>query len=85
MKKGRYATIEFSRGELVHMRRFLTRGMLCAEGKCPGYTLQATLYVLETPLKKIKAALASMKSEAELEKATIYLTQKGRFDDGFSF
>jgi hypothetical protein len=60
MKKNKSVKIEFSKGELVHIRRFLNRGMDCAAGKCPPYKLVWPRYFLIGVMKKIKLALAEI-------------------------
>lgn len=48
-------SIEFTRNELIHLRRFLNRAINCCEGDCPRYTMPAWYY-LEGMMKRIQAA-----------------------------
>ena len=50
------ATIQFSREQLIHLRRFLNRTVACCQGKCPGYPIPARYY-LAPILKEVERAL----------------------------
>ena len=65
--KVRKKSIEFTIGDLIHLRRFLNRSVRCCQGECPGYRIYAWYYV--GPLmKKIDGAEQSIRSVLQRSK-----------------
>ncbi len=60
--KAIYKTVRFTRNDLIHIRRFMTRACDCAEGKCPG-ELSSAWYYIKPILKRVKLALREIKEE----------------------
>ena len=54
--KRRMSRIQFSQSELVNIRRFLNRGIECAEGHCRG-RLSVAWYCLRPILEKVQRAI----------------------------
>ena len=55
-RKPKKYRLEFTRTQLIHMRRFLNRACDCCEGRCPDFTIPAWYYI-KPLLEKIEAAL----------------------------
>lgn len=53
-KKVEHVLIELTRSDLIHLRRFLNRGIQCASGKCPGYSLSHVHWLMDPIVKKIE-------------------------------
>ena len=69
-RKRRSKKIDFSRGELINMRRLLNRAVECAEGRCPTEMSDQLVYswYAKPILKKIKEALSQINDETEIER-----------------
>lgn len=67
MRKRRSVSIDFSTGELQTLRRFLNRALECSVGRCPGYKLEVTWYVVKPVMKKIEDALNQIKERQATE------------------
>jgi hypothetical protein len=51
--------VQFSKGELIHLRRFLNRAVDCAEGKC--FQRISAWYFAKPLLKKVRDALEEIR------------------------
>lgn len=60
-------TIRFTKSELIHLRRFLTRSVECAEGRCRDYQnwspLSGAWYYVRPLLEKVNAAHRRIKQK----------------------
>ena len=56
--------IQFSKHQLIHLRRFLNRGIDCAHGRCTPSGSMDVEYYTDPIMKKIKSAINEIQTNS---------------------